>query len=84
MTRKFNIEIHTNNDYRNYDTEIRETYIEKLIRNKERLVKFLEIMDIYDQLIHSHIESKYTFFKHSIQSQTSRYSSQLFFKQTRS
>src|SRR5690554_6262304 len=81
---KYNFQVFADNDFRSLEIDVDEHQLSSVNETKNKLLKLLEFMDIYDQLIQSHIECKGVFYTYSIQSQTEKSKSQILLQQVRS
>lgn len=81
--RKYNIHISTKNDLVPCELEVDNSTISNLQGNKSKLLKVFELLDIYEQLIDSHVESKSLFYKLSVQSAIERDGDSTFIRQVR-
>lgn len=81
--KKYDFYISTKNYSGRFDLEVDETEIINLQEKKSKLLKVLELLDIYEQLIDSHIESKSLFYKLSVKSAIERDGDDAFIRQVR-
>lgn len=69
---RYKVGVLANEGFKSFEVELDDDTYEKLEKEKANLVRVIELLDIYDQLIDSHIESKSLFYKLSIQSAIER------------
>lgn len=80
---KVGVQIIAKNDARTKSIQLKAEEFHCLAQQKAKLLKIMELIDIYDQVIDSHVETKSVFYKLSVQSAIEKTQGQAFVQQTR-
>lgn len=80
---KFVVQVIANNDVKTKRVQLEAEKHGDIAQQKAKLLKVMELIDIYDQVIDSHVEAKTVFYKLSVQSAIERAKGQAFVQQTR-
>ncbi|MCH8493003.1 MAG: hypothetical protein LAT53_07220 [Idiomarina sp.] len=80
---KCKIHVYAENDFKNYEDEIDSERLTKLANGKINLIRFLELFEIYEQLLDAHIEAKSVFYKLNIKSRLKAEDTAQYFHTTR-
>ena len=80
---EFVVQVIADNDVKTKRVQLEAEKHSDIAQQKAKLLKVMELIDIYDQVIDSHVEAKTVFYKLSVQSAIERTKSQAFVQQTR-
>lgn len=79
----FIVQVVANNDVKTERIQLEAAKYFDVAQQKAKLLKVIELIDIYDQVIDSHVETKGAFYKLSVQSAIGRAKGQAFVQQIR-
>ncbi|MDV6317218.1 hypothetical protein [Idiomarina sp. HP20-50] len=80
---EFVVQVIADNDVKTKRVQLEAEKHSDIAQQKAKLLKVMELIDIYDQVIDSHVEAKTVFYKLSVQSAIERTKGQAFVQQTR-
>lgn len=80
---KLIVQLIANNEIKTDRVQLKAEEFHCLEQQKAKLLKVMELIDIYDQVIDSHVETKSAFYKLSVQSAIEKTQRQAFVQQTR-